>query len=80
MPKGNNKIYVGNCTFKDIVSKAIETYKKSNVESPLKTGIPAANYAIKKIPLAKNYNTGFNVGKAGFVVKQTFDETCKRKK
>jgi len=80
MPKGNNKTYVGNCTFKGVASKAIETYKKSNVKSPLKTGIPAVDYVLKKIPLAKDYNTGFNVGKAGFVAKQTFDETCKRKK
>mgnify|MGYP000254215913 FL=1 len=40
----------------------------------------AADFVAGKIPLAKKWNTGFNLGKIGFVAKQTYENTCKRKK
>lgn len=54
--------------------------KKSNVENPLKTGNAALDYAAGQIKPVKAWNTGFNAGKYGFIAKQTYDETCKRKK
>lgn len=55
-------------------------YKKSNVENPLKTGNIAVDYAMGQIKPVRAWNTGFNAGKYGFAAKQTYDETCKRKK
>ncbi len=63
-----------------LLKKAVDVYKKSNVENPLKTGNLVADYAAGQIKPIKAWNTGFNVGKYGFMAKQTYDETCKRKK
>lgn len=60
--------------------KAINVYKRLNVENPLKTGNAALDYAAGQIKPVKAWNTGFNAGKYGFIAKQTYDETCKRKK
>ncbi len=78
--KTNNTKYVGDCSFSGIAKKAVDVYKKSNVENPLKTGNLVADYAAGQIKPIKAWNTGFNVGKYGFMAKQTYDETCKRKK
>ena len=67
--------------FWGIAKKAVNVYKKkSNVENPLKTGNAALDYAAGQIKPVKAWNTGFNAGKYGFIAKQTYDETCKRKK
>ena len=66
--------------FLGIAKKAVNVYKKSNVENPLKTGNAALDYAAGQIKPVKAWNTGFNAGKYGFIAKQTYDETCKRKK
>ena len=71
---------VGDCSFWGIAKKAVNVYKKSNVENPLKTGNAALDYAAGQIKPVKAWNTGFNAGKYGFIAKQTYDETCKRKK
>ncbi len=63
-----------------VLLKKLLTYIKSNVENPLKTGNLVADYAAGQIKPIKAWNTGFNVGKYGFMAKQTYDETCKRKK
>ena len=72
--------YIGDCSFWGIAKKAVNVYKKSNVENPLKTGNAALDYAAGQIKPVKAWNTGFNAGKYGFIAKQTYDETCKRKK
>lgn len=54
--------------------------KNQNVENPLKTGNAALDYVAGQIKPVKAWNTGFNAGKYGFIAKQTYDETCKRKK
>ncbi len=69
-----------NCSIKSIAKKAYEVSKKSNAKNPAKTGNLIADYAIGKIPFAKEWNKGFNVGKLGFIAHQTYKETCKRKK
>ncbi len=71
---------VGDCSFGGIAKKAINVYKRLNVENPLKTGNAALDYAAGQIKPVKAWNTGFNAGKYGFIAKQTYDETCKRKK
>ena len=78
--KTNNSKYVGDCSFGGIATKAVDIYKKSNAENPLKTDNLVVDYAAGKIKPVKAWNTGFNAGKYGFMVKQTFEETCKRKK
>lgn len=70
----------GDCSITGIVNKAKEIYKKSNVKNPLSTGNKAGDYVLVKTPLAKNWNKGFNIGKGAFIVKQTYDETCRTKK
>ncbi len=72
--------YIGDCSFGGIAKKAINVYKRLNVENPLKTGNAALDYAAGQIKPVKAWNTGFNAGKYGFIAKQTYDETCKRKK
>ena len=67
MPKKTNKTkYTGDCS--------------PNAENPAKTGNKTVDFAIGKIPIIKKWNTGFNLGKIGFVAKQTYNDTCKRKK
>lgn len=78
--KTSNSKYVGDCAFWEVAKKAVDVYKKSNVENPLKTGNIAVDYAMGQIKAVRAWNTGFNAGKYGFVAKQTYDETCKRKK
>lgn len=78
--KTTNSKYTGDCSLSGIAKKTVNVYKNSNVENPLKTGNIVADYAAGKTPPIKAWNTGFNAGKYGFVAKQTYDETCKRKK
>lgn len=78
--KTNNTKYVGDCSCGGIATRAVDVYKKSNTENPLKTSNPVVDYAAGQIKPVKAWNTGFNVGKYGFMAKQTYDETCKRKK
>ena len=66
MPKKTNKTkYTGDCSPKGIIKRATEVYKMSNAKNPAKTG---------------NKTVDFNLGKIGFVAKQTYNDTCKRKK
>lgn len=78
--KTNNSKYVGDCSLSGVAKKAVDVYKKSNVKNPLKTGNVIVDYAIGQIPQIKAWNQGFNTGKYSFIAKQTYDETCKRKK
>ena len=71
---------VGNCTPKGIAKKSVEVYKKANVKNPAKTGNTAIDFAIGKIPVVKNWNLGFNIGKTLAMAKTVYDETCKKKK
>ena len=81
MPKKTNKTkYTGDCSPKGIIKRATEVYKMSNAENPAKTGNKTVDFAIGKLPIIKKWNTGFNLGKIGFVAKQTYNDTCKRKK
>ena len=64
---------------KDVIVKATEIYKKSNAKNPISSENKILDYGIGKIPLVKEWNRGFNVGKALFVTKQTYDEIIKSK-
>jgi hypothetical protein len=79
MPRKSNK-YVGDCSVKGVAKKAYEVAKRTNAQNPIKTGNAVVDYTINKVPLAKNWNRGFNLGKIGFIAQQTYKETCKRKK
>ncbi|MBQ9035106.1 MAG: hypothetical protein IJ099_03980 [Alphaproteobacteria bacterium] len=79
MPRKNTQ-YVGDCSLKGVAKKAYEVAKRSNAQNPAKTGNFAVDFTAGKIPLVKGWNRGFNLGKAGFIAKQTYNETCKRKK
>jgi hypothetical protein len=52
----------------------------SNVKNPMKTDNLAVDLIAGQIPLVKDWNKGFNIGKFGFMAQQTFKDTCKRKK
>lgn len=71
---------VGDCTPREIAKKSVEVYKKANVKNPAKTGNTAIDFAIGKIPVVKNWNLGFNIGKTLAILKTVYDETCKKKK
>lgn len=60
--------------------RAVPSGKKIKHPKTAKTGNKAVDFAVGQIPLAKKWNTGFNLGKIGFVAKQTYENTCKRKK
>ena len=75
----NQTEYVGNCTPFGIAKRAFEVYKMSNSSNPVKTGNKAVDFALGKIPAIKKWNTGFNLGKFGFVAQQTYNDTCKHK-
>lgn len=79
MPRKNTK-YVGDCSAKGVAKKAYEVAKRSNAQNPAKTGNAVVDFTAGRIPLAKNWNRGFNLGKIGFIAQQTYKETCKRKK
>ena len=72
--------YVGNCSIRGVINKAYEVAKKSNAQNPAKTGNTVGDLMIGRVPIIKNWNRGFNLGKAGFIVQQTYNETCKRRK
>lgn len=76
----SKKQYIGDCSPKGIAKKAIYVTKNSKVKNPIKTGNLLADIAIGRIPVAKYWNRGYNIGRWGFIAKQTYDETCKRKK
>jgi hypothetical protein len=78
--KTNNSKYVGDCTPKGVIRRASEVYKMSNVKNPMKTDNLAVDLIAGQIPLVKDWNKGFNIGKFGFMAQQTFKDTCKRKK
>lgn len=78
--KTNTSKYIGDCSPSGVVRQAIKVYKMSNAKNPAKTGNVAADYVAGRAPLLKHWNTGFNLGKIGFVAQQTYDNTCKRKK
>lgn len=72
--------YVGNCSIRGVINKAYEVAKKSNAQNPAKTENTVGDLMIGRVPIIKNWNRGFNLGKAGFIVQQTYNETCKRRK
>lgn len=76
----SNSKRVGNCSPKGGISRAVKVYKMSDAKNPVKTGKPIVDFATGRIPLVKDWNKGFNLGKLGFVARQTYDDTCKRKK
>lgn len=78
--KAKHTKYVGNCTPSGVIHRAVKVYKMSNAKNPIKTGNYIADVAIGRLPLAKKWNQGFTAGKLGFVVQQTYNDTCKRKK
>lgn len=63
-----------------MVKKSVVVYKKANVRNPIKTGNLAADYTIGKVPLVKDWNLGFNIGKASAMAKAIYDETYKKRK
>lgn len=71
---------VGDCSPKGVAKKSVEVYKKANVKNPIKTGNLAVDYTVGKIPLVKDWNLGFNIGKASAMAKAIYDETCKKRK
>ena len=52
----------------------------SNAKNPIKTGNALLDFVVNKNKYARVWNTGFNVGKLGFIAGQTYKNTCKRKK
>ena len=76
----SNSKTVGDCSPKGVVSRAVKVYKMSDAKNPTKTGKPIVDFATGRIPLVKDWNKGFNLGKLGFVAQQTYNDTCKRKK
>ena len=78
--KTSTSKYVGDCSPSGVIRQAVKVYKMSNTKNPIKTGNKAVDFAVGQIPIAKKWNTGFNLGKIGFVAKQTYENTCKRKK
>lgn len=72
--------YAGDCSPSGVIHQAVKVYKMSNAKNPAKTGNMAVDFAVRQIPLVKNWNKGFNLGKIGFVAKETYENTCKRKK
>lgn len=78
--KTSTSKYVGDCSLSGVMRQAVKVYKMSNAKNPAKTGNMAVDFAAGQIPLVKNWNRGFNLGKIGFVAQQTYENTCKRKK
>lgn len=78
--KTSTSKYVGDCSPSGVVRQAVKVYKMSNAKNPVKTGNKMVDFAVGNIPLVKNWNTGFNLGKIGFVAQQTYENACKRKK
>ena len=79
MPRKSNN-YVGDCSMRGVAKKAYEVAKKSNAQNPAKTGNTVGDFLIGRVPIIKNWNRGFNLGKAGFIAQQTYNETCKHRK
>ena len=81
MPKKRSTSkYVGDCSPSGIMKQAVKVHKMSNAKNPIKTGNIAIDFVVGQIPLVKKWNTGFNLGKMGFITQQTYKNTCKRKK
>ena len=81
MPTKTSKSkYVGDCSPSGVIRQAVKVYKMLNAKNPAKTGNMAADFVAGKIPIVKNWNTGFNLGKIGFVAQKTYENTCKHKK
>ena len=78
--KTSTSKYVGDCSPSGVMRQAVKVYKMSNAKNPAKTGNMAVDFAAGQIPLVKNWNRGFNLGKIGFVAQQTYENTYKRKK
>lgn len=76
----SNSKRVGDCSLKGVVGRAVKVYKMSDAKNPAKTGKPVVDFATGCLPLVKDWNKGFNLGKLGFVVQQTYNDTCKCKK
>lgn len=79
MPRKSNN-YVGDYSIRGVINKAYEVAKKSNAQNPAKTGYTVGDFLIGRVPIIKNWNKGFNLGKAGFIAQQTYNETCKHRK
>lgn len=78
--KTSTSKYVGACSPSGVLRQAIQVYKMSDAKNAAKTGNRVVDFAVGQIPLVKNWNRGFNLGKIGFVAQQTYKNTCKRKK
>lgn len=63
-----------------LARRAVQVYKMSDAKNPVKTGNRVVDFATGRLPLVKDWNKGFNLGKLGFVAQQTYKDTCKRKK
>lgn len=72
--------YRGDCSLRGIANEAVKVYKMSNAKNPIKTGNALLDFVVNKNKYARVWNTGFNVGKLGFIAGQTYKNTCKRKK
>lgn len=70
MPRKSNN-YVGDCSIRGVINKAYEVAKKSNAQNPAKTGYTVGDFLIGRVPIIKNWNRGFNLGKARFIAQQT---------
>jgi len=77
--KTSTSKYVGDCSPSGVIRQAVKIYKMSNAQNPAKTGNMTVDFAVGQIPLVKNWNKGFNLGKIGFVAQQPYENTCKRK-
>lgn len=54
-------------------------WQKSDAENPIKTGITPVDFVVGKTRYGRAWNVGFNIGKAAFVIKQSFEELQKKK-
>ena len=65
--KVSNTRYARDCSPKGIARRAVQVYKMSDAKNPVKTGNRVVDFATGRLPLVKDWNKGFNLGKLGFV-------------
>lgn len=64
---------------KQTIKTVYNVWQKSDAENPIKTGIMPVDFVIGKTRYGRARNVGFNIGKAAFVIKQSFEELQKKK-
>lgn len=64
---------------KQTIKTVYNVWQKSDAENPIKTGIMPVDFVVGKTRYGRAWNVGFNIGKAAFVIKQSFEELQKKK-